>query len=289
MHASKDYAYLCSDDPANTAAAAITSADASLFANIKQQSFEQMALGTGARVLDVGCGAGTDTVALGRLIGPHGEVHGVDYDVAMVSVADACARFNAVDAWVSHHHANAAALPWPSGYFDACRSECVFQHLHEPERAYDEILRVTKAGGQLVLIDTDWATLTIDTDETELERRLVQFHAAHMMNNPYSGRHLNRMFHRRGLQNIRLKVQPVCMTDLALARQILRLDHIAEEALAAGAIDAEQASRWQQSLARLSTAGGFFASLNIVMVSGQKPAHGRHARPGQPLGSPSPT
>ena len=246
-------------------------AAAALVAGIKQQSFEWMALHAGARVLDLGCGPGTDTVALGRMVGPDGEVHGVDYDVAMVREADLRAKADAVDAWVSHHHASAAALPWPSGYFDACRSERVFQHLLDPERAFDELLRVTKSGGQVVIIDTDWATLTIDTDETDLERRLVQFHAAHMMNNPYSGRHLHRMFCRRGLQDIRLNVHPVFIIEVAVARQILRLDHLAVEALAAGVIDAEESLRWQASLSRAAASGGFFASTNAVLVSGRKP------------------
>ena len=246
-------------------------AAAALAAHIKQQSFERMAMQVGARVLDLGCGPGTDTVTLGRMVGPDGEVHGVDYDVVMVREADTRAKAEKVDGWVSHHHASAAALPWPSGYFDACRSERVFQHLLDPERAFDEILRVTRPGGQLVVIDTDWATLTIDTDETELERRLVQFHAAHMMNNPYSGRHLHRMFCRRGLQDIRINVHPVFITDVAIARQILRLDHLAVEALAAGVIDDGQSSRWQASLSRAAASDGFFASANAVLVSGQKP------------------
>ena len=258
-------------------------AAAALVAGVKQQSFERMAVSKGARVLDLGCGPGTDTVALGRIVGPKGEVHGVDYDVAMVREADLRAKADAVDAWVSHHHASATALPWPSGYFDACRSERVFQHLLDPERAFDEILRVTKSGGQVVIIDTDWATLTIDTDETDLERRLVQFHATHMMNNPYSGRHLHRMFHRRGLQDIAVNVHPVFITDVAVARQILRLDHVAVEALAAGVIDAGESLRWQASLSRAATTGGFFASANAVLVSGRKPPrladapHSRHA------------
>ena len=246
-------------------------AAAALVAGIKQQSFERMAVSLGARVLDLGCGPGIDTVALGHMVGSDGEVHGVDYDVAMVREADARAKACAMDAWVSHHHASATALPWPSGYFDACRSERVFQHLLDPERAFDEILRVTKSGGRVVIIDTDWATLTIDTDETELERRLVQFHAAHMMNNPYSGRHLHRMFCRRGLQDIRIIVHPVFITDVAVARQILQLDHMAVEALAAGVIDAGESLRWQASLSRAATTGGFFASANAVLVSGRKP------------------
>ena len=241
-------------------------------ASIKQQSFEAMALKVGQRVLDLGCGPGIDTVELGRMVGESGETHGVDYDEAMIKAADAHAISCKVNAWVSHHHANATALPWATDFFDASRSEAMFQHLLDPERAFAEMLRVTKPGGALVVIDTDWATLSIDVDEVELERRLVQFHAAQMMSNPYSGRLLNRMFHRHGLVDIELGVQPIFTTDVADARQILRLDAIAHEAFAEGVLDAEERWRWQASLSRAAvTASGFFASVNAVMVSGHKP------------------
>ena len=245
---------------------------AQLMSSIRQKSVEMLALRAGHRVLDLGCGAGIDTIGLAHLVGRTGEVHGVDYDAAMVAQAKARAETNGVNAWVTHHHANATALPWPTGYFDASRSERVFQHLLDPERAFDELVRVTKPGGQLVVIDTDWATLTIDSDENDLERRLVQFHTTHMMNNPYSGRHLHRMFTNRGMIDCRIDVQPVFVTDVALARQLIGLDQIAIEAQAAGVIDAEESRRWEASLNRASVTGGFFAGANAVMVSGRRPA-----------------
>ena len=245
---------------------------AHLMSSIRQKSVEMLALRAGHRVLDLGCGAGIDTIRLAHLVGRTGEVHGVDYDAAVVAKAKARAEAGGVSAWVSHHHANATALPWPTGYFDASRSERVFQHLLDPERGFDELVRVTKPGAQLVVIDTDWATLTIDSDENDLERRLVQFHTSHMMNNPFSGRHLHRMFTSRGMKDCHIDVQPVFVTDVALARQLIGLDQIAIEAQAAGVIDAEESRRWEASLNRAAVTGGFFAGANAVMVSGRRPA-----------------
>ena len=39
-----------------------------------------------------------------------------------------------------------------------------------------------------------------------------------MMNNPYSARHLHRMFTNRGVMDCHIDVQPVFVTDDALAR-----------------------------------------------------------------------
>ena len=255
---------------------------AQLMAHIRQSSVELLSLKAGQRALDLGCGTGMDAITMGHLVGPTGEVHGVDYDEAIVTRARVQAAADGVSAWVTHHHASASALPWPNGFFDASRSERVFQHLLDPERAFDELTRVTKPGGQLVVIDGDWATLTIESDETELERRLVQFHAAHMMNNPFSGRHLRRMFTSRGFADLTIDVQPMVLADVATARQMMRLNALTREALATGVIDAAEAQRWEASLSRASESGAFFASVNMVLVSGRKPPRRASASGNQP-------
>lgn len=240
-------------------------------ARFKRTSLELLALKPGDRALDIGCGLGVNAVTMGRLVGPTGQVHGVDYDEAMVTKARVHATADGVGAWVTHHHAGASALPWPNGFFDASRSELVFQHLLDPERAFDEVVRVTKPGGQLVVIDGDWATLSIDSEEPELERRLVQFHAAHMMNNPFSGRHLLGMFTRRGFTDLTIDVQPMIVADVAAAHRTMRLNQLARDALSAGVIDSSEAQRWDASLTLASASGTFFASVNMVLASGRKP------------------
>lgn len=243
---------------------------ARLMEQSKRRSFDLMHLQPGHKVLDLGCGPGIDTLALSHIVGPKGEVHGADYDATMVAEAQQRAAASGVSAWVSHRQADASALPWPDDFFDASRSERVFQHLLRPEQAFAEIVRVTRPGGRVVVLDSDWATFTIDSDEAEIERRLVRFHAEHVMNNPYSGRMLHRLFRSQRLQEIRVEVWPVFLTDYGLARKILRLDHMEREALAAGAIDDSEAKRWRASLARGDAQNGFFASTNIVTVGGRK-------------------
>ena len=122
-------------------------------AHIKQISVELLALEAGQRALELRCGAGMNAIAMRRLVGPSGEVHAVDYEEAMVTQARLHAEAGGVSAWVTHHHASASALPWPTDFFDASRTELVFQHLFDPESAFDELIRGTKPGGRIVVID----------------------------------------------------------------------------------------------------------------------------------------
>ena len=217
-----------------------------LMAALRQRSIDAMALFPGQRVLDVGCGTGTGTLALADAVGASGMVRGVDYDVVMIAAAQRRASVDGVDAWVAYHQANAAALPWPDGYFDASRSDRVLQHMLDPERAFNELVRVTRPGGRVVLIDGDWATLNIDSAPLDTDTRRTYFQETLRVANPLSGRCLQRLFERHGLLNIEIDVQPMFERD------------------------ADANSCWQQSRTAAADADGRYASANVVMVSGRK-------------------
>ena len=57
---------------------------------------------------------------------------------------------------------------------------------------------MTKSGGWLVVVDTDHATLSVDTPEVDLERRLMRVHVEKRINNIFSGRQLYRQFKKQG-------------------------------------------------------------------------------------------
>ena len=222
-------------------------AAAELMRRILQQSYERMHLAPGQRVLDVGCGAGADTLAMARVIGASGIVHGVDYDAAMILQATLGARTENAAAWVIYRHANATALPWPDDYFNATRSDRVFQTLLDPERAFDELLRVTQPDGYVLVISGDWDSLSIDSDGSDLESRRDYFAATRATNNPLSAQCLSRLFAQHGMLDVQIDLRPrFCMADSA-------------------------AACWQLSIAPEAASSGLFASANVVMISGRKP------------------
>jgi ubiquinone/menaquinone biosynthesis C-methylase UbiE len=237
---------------------------------IKQRSYALMQIQPGHKVLDLGCGPGTDTIPLAPFVGQNGRVIGGDYDDAMITLAEQLAEQAGVNTWVKHHRVDAMSLPFETEYFDSCRSERLFQHLLNPEKALSEMIRVTKPGGWLVVLDTDWGSWTTDSDDTDIERRLARFMAESYLHNGYSGRKLHRLFKQQDLVDISFEVFPLATPSYALARQVTQAERCEQEALKAGVITSEELLRWQAGLKQAGSEGTYFSSVNLLMFAGRK-------------------
>ena len=108
-------------------------------------------LAQGARVLDVGCGLGGPSRYLAATVGC--EVVGVDLTPEYVAAAAMFAERLGLSARVSYHRANALALPFARGSFDAVWSQHAAMNIADKETLYGEMFRVLGPGGKVVLYD----------------------------------------------------------------------------------------------------------------------------------------
>ena len=235
----------------------------------KQLTYTAMHLQPGQHVLDVGCGPGVDTLALAAFVGASGSVDGVDADPTLVAAAEHRASAAGVHDRVHHHVADALALPFAAQTFDAVRGERLFQHLSDPHAALAEMLRVTRPGGWIVVLDTDYSSFTVDSDQTDLERRLA-LAAAQSVRSGYVARKLYRLFTDQGLSDISVTVRPVTLTRYAVVRGA-SLDLIEPGALASGIVTEEELDAWHAELEQADARNAFFACVNMILVSGCKP------------------
>ena len=114
---------------------------------IKRQMFALGPVGTGDRVLDVGCGIGLEAARLAKRVGPTGRVVGIDNCVQMIAEA----RRRALEASLQVEYAviDARRLVFPDGAFDLCRIERVLRYVERPGLALGEMARVVRPGGWL--------------------------------------------------------------------------------------------------------------------------------------------
>ena len=125
----------------------------------------------GERVIDIGCGPGLLAFDLAASVGPSGRVSGVDTSTDMLALAGArCAE----QPWASFEPGDAVALPYPDHSFDAAVSTQVYEFIADVPAALAELHRVICPGGRAVIVDTDYESLVIHTeDPVRMERVLA--------------------------------------------------------------------------------------------------------------------
>lgn len=106
----------------------------------------------GEAVLDIGCGAGIDTIVAAMMVGPAGTVAGIDMVPEMLARARENLRMTDLKN-VIFEEAYGEKLPFADGGFDVVISNGVFNLIPDKAKALSEVVRVLKPGGRLMMAD----------------------------------------------------------------------------------------------------------------------------------------
>jgi ubiquinone/menaquinone biosynthesis C-methylase UbiE len=116
------------------------------------------------RVVDVGCGTGAAVYALAPTAR---EVIGVDSDASMIEVARREAPANA-----GFELADGEQLPFATGDFDVGTTLRTLHHTRNPDRLLAELVRVTKPGGTILVVDPTTSHVLTEAELRGLLARL---------------------------------------------------------------------------------------------------------------------
>jgi arsenite methyltransferase len=109
-------------------------------------------LAPGERVLDLGSGAGTDSLIAAQMVGEAGSVTGIDMTPAMLAKARAAAAEMGA-ANVEFVEAEAERLPFEDESFDVVVSNGVVDLIPDKDAVFSELFRVLAPGGRIQIAD----------------------------------------------------------------------------------------------------------------------------------------
>lgn len=121
----------------------------------------------GEHVLDLGSGAGTDSLVAGLMVGSAGSVTGIDMTPEMTAKAREGAAALALDN-VTFVEGEVEQLPFEDGRFDVVISNGVIDLIPDKEVVFSSIYRVLRPGGRI-----QFADVTIQQPVSEEGKRKI--------------------------------------------------------------------------------------------------------------------
>jgi SAM-dependent methyltransferase len=211
------------------------------------------------RVLDVGCGPGEDVLALGTG-GPGVSAVGIDRSAVMLgSAAGRGARVVRADAH---------ALPFRDGSFDAVIADRVLSHVADPGGALRAAAGVLAPRGRLVVADSDQESLAIHlpgvpdelVDRVKARRRAVGYRNGRFVST------VPEALCTMGFRDVTVDAFPLVLTDPQDAFGFAGWPRLWQ---ADGGFADDDVRTWESAVERVGRDGGFVYAVSYLVVSGR--------------------
>ena len=136
---------------------------------LTKRTAELAALKPGLKVLDVSSGRGTQSIFYAQQYGVN--IVGLDISDEMISTAKKNAKKEGVKSLVSFKKGDSQNLPFDDETFDVVINECAVGIPDDSQKVLNEMVRVAKPGGIIVIHESTWREkLSIEEKEEISER-----------------------------------------------------------------------------------------------------------------------
>ena len=186
---------------------------AAALSEIIDQEIEAMNLKSGMAVLDAGCGTGAIARRFAHLVRP-ATVTAVDFDPMFLDGAKAIAADEGIEN-VSFESGDIDNLEYRDEEFDLAYCRLVLMHVKDPVKTVEELKRVTKKGGKVVISDQDDGTVIVNPfmpKMMDLWSKYGQWARTKKMDR-YIGRQLFSILSQAGLRSIKVFAFPIHRTQ----------------------------------------------------------------------------
>jgi ubiquinone/menaquinone biosynthesis C-methylase UbiE len=220
----------------------------------------------GERLLEVGSGTGVLCRLVTTGVTSGGCVVGLDISYDFAAFAERTAGGQSVSP-LHYLVGRGQRLPFQDASFDGVWAARLLLHAEDPQTVVDEMVRVVRPGGRVILADWDFETVTVDHPDRELTRRILHWRTDHHGGDNWSGRKLLRRARNAGLDHIECIPFSHIAVDESSALT-LSLWRAAEVARDGGEITHQEHDGWVTGLKECIHQKRFFASIVYFILKG---------------------
>jgi ubiquinone/menaquinone biosynthesis C-methylase UbiE len=231
--------------------------------DLKRQSYSPFIAFNKGTVIDMGCGTGFDVVNMASLNNKV-KVIGIDHDPVMIEKATASASAAPNAQFIL---CEADDTPYKDGSVDGLRAERLIQHLEQPEKVIREMYRILKKDHPLLIVETDWRSLSLYNENVDIEEKLNRYLTREKVNNGSAARKLNSYLRDNKFRDIQIEIFPFVVKSLKEANEYLWIGYILKEMEEKKYIDQQEYSLFKSSLEEADKKNYFACSINLVVVS----------------------
>ncbi len=197
---------------------------AARIAPITERLFRDAGIGLGQRVLDLGSGVGDVSMLVARMVGPSGEVVGIERDAASVARANArVAEAGLRNVRFTQADVNEIPSDQP---FDAAVGRFILMFLPDPVATLGSLFKLVRPGGVLAFQEPSWIPfLALGARLPLWSKVLSSIHETFLRSgvNPEMGLALYRIFQEIGLPAPTMHMETPLGSDAEFTRLIYEI------------------------------------------------------------------
>ena len=229
----------------------------------KRRMEKRMHIREGNTILDIGCGTGDDSRQLATKAA-NVKVTGIDSSEAMINVAKE--RQSQSQTSVEFYVANVMQLPFENNSFNSSRTERVLMLVPDAQKAIEEMVRVTKPGGRILIYDFEWDAHIIYHPNRNLTRNILRF-MSDTSPNGWIGSHLQFLLKKCGVKEVEV-VPHSLFPHLEFLQRVFGV--ALTTAISKGIFSQQEIEGWWAELKRLDEEKNYFVAFQGFIASGTK-------------------
>ena len=232
----------------------------------RQHTLNRLSVKRGEQILDVGCGVGFLSYEIALQTGDSGRVSGIDQNSEMIRHANnRCESLRNTE----FSEANAEDLTFPEESFDAACCTQVLLYVNDVAQVLWGIRRVLKPAGRIIIVETDWRGVVLNSDYDSITRKIFSAWDA-AVPSPNLPVRLGRLLVDNGFCNVDVEPIPILNTEYTPSQfSHGMMNWITRNALKKEIITKEQSQKWLDDLDEKGKSRNYFFCVNRFLFSAQ--------------------